>query len=274
MNRSIFSLILLCLFGINAQSQCAADFTLLPSQLEGIKPTIIKTYGSDELWEYINGGADLYLEYGFTEVLAQELDWQGSTYRVDAYVMNSPLAAFGIFSILGSDCSQTLTNKSHSCISKYQVQLLVGNTYLSVVPLSNKEGDIDKAIEIANALSNRDNHSDFATPLMLEFKKISPTEVKYIKGQLGLQNGFPKLEKALSALTGYELWVVPITINNSSINILLCCFNSEKDKKTAIERLQSNHQVTFWGETSTKLLFSFEKESDIPSQTVKDLLTK
>lgn len=274
MNTTLYTLILLCLLGINAHSQSAADFTLLPSQLDGIKPTSIKTYAIDELWEYINGGADLYLEYGFVEVLAQEIEWQESIFRIDAYVMNSPLAAFGIFSILRSECSQTLTNKPHSCISKYQVQLQVGNTYLSVVPLSNRKGDIDKAIEIAIAITNGFTHSYFSTPLLQELKKITLRDIKFIQGQLGLQNGFPTLEKAFSALSGYELWVVPIKTNDTLGNLLLCNFSSEKDKTSAIDRLKTDNRVAFFGETSTRVLFSFEMGIDIQKQTVNDLLTK
>jgi hypothetical protein len=121
---------------------------------------------------------------------------------------------------------------------------------------------------------NRVAHSDFTSPLLLELKKISAKDIKYIQGQLGLQNGFPALEKAFSSLSGYELWVVPIKANDTLGNLLLCTFSSEKDKTTAIDRLKTDNRVAIFGETSTRVLFSFDMGIDIQNQTVNDLLTK
>jgi len=63
----------------------------------------IETYGGDDLFYYINGGADLYLEYGFEEVsTAKYLNYTGNNIHIDVYQMTDDAAAYGIFSINSS----------------------------------------------------------------------------------------------------------------------------------------------------------------------------
>jgi len=79
----------------------------------------VKLYKGRELYQFINGGADLYLEYGFQEAATRAFGTgdQASVF-VTLYRMADPEAAFGIFSVtrrpdhqplaLGSGCSQWL----------------------------------------------------------------------------------------------------------------------------------------------------------------------
>lgn len=58
----------------------------------------VRLYRPDNLWEYINGGAEQYLAYGFEEVTAaQYRNGAGATARVDVYRMTERTAAFGIY---------------------------------------------------------------------------------------------------------------------------------------------------------------------------------
>jgi hypothetical protein len=55
-------------------------------------------YGPDDLWEYIDGGADQYVSYGFQEVVAAKYsNAAGATAAVDIYRMDEPVGAFGIY---------------------------------------------------------------------------------------------------------------------------------------------------------------------------------
>jgi hypothetical protein len=56
-------------------------------------------YAGEELYDYIDGGAPQFFEYGFREIASQELLYHEHTYILDVYRMADPLAAFGIFSV-------------------------------------------------------------------------------------------------------------------------------------------------------------------------------
>lgn len=61
----------------------------------------IEHYTPDNLYEYINGEAELYNDYGFTEMITAyytQSDGGDAAIAVDIYDMGTPLSAFGIYS--------------------------------------------------------------------------------------------------------------------------------------------------------------------------------
>jgi len=54
-------------------------------------------YNPDNLWEYINGAADQFIDYGFLTVGVGEFETKGVQFSVDIYNMENPLNAFGVF---------------------------------------------------------------------------------------------------------------------------------------------------------------------------------
>lgn len=76
--------------------------TLLPDETESVgwkSVTDPEFFGQDNLWEYINGQAEMYLDYGFRLVVTTEyrsMDGSGSMI-IEIYQMESPKHAFGIY---------------------------------------------------------------------------------------------------------------------------------------------------------------------------------
>ena len=67
----------------------------------------VLSYAADDLWEYINGSAERFLEYDFEMVLAQHyLNTAGEEIKVEIYAHGSPLEAFGIYSRFRSPDSE------------------------------------------------------------------------------------------------------------------------------------------------------------------------
>ncbi|MDZ7767485.1 MAG: DUF6599 family protein [Melioribacteraceae bacterium] len=95
-------------------------------------------YVGEELWGLINGGADLYLEYGLDRTLLQEVVHNGKNYRIEVYGMTNIDAAFGIYSINKFNCGITDTLTKYICITPHQLQSAVGRFYISI---SNQSGD-------------------------------------------------------------------------------------------------------------------------------------
>ncbi len=255
MIKNITASILAILFQLNSFSQNIDSFQVQPSDLDGVKTTTVKFYGSDQLWEYINGGADIYLEYGFNRVLAQEIEWQGSIFRIDAYQMENPQGSFGIFSILKTQCLETISNLNESCLSQYQVQMVIGNIYLSVVPLSGIKGEIELAKVIAKALYSKNikqAQPNISIPEALIKLNASILNTKLILGQLGMQNGAPEFEKAFSGLTNYQLWISDVQFEGKKIRAAYCKFQSKLCKEKALKGLSNQYLVTQQSETDTE----------------------
>src|SRR4030042_1401127 len=76
----------------------AADFKF-PSITGWKQVGDIQTFDPKTLYEYINGGADLYLAYDFEELkVAEYQNDQKAAVTVDVYCHRSPTHAFGIYS--------------------------------------------------------------------------------------------------------------------------------------------------------------------------------
>jgi hypothetical protein len=59
-----------------------------------------RTYRPDDLYEYIDGNADLFLSYGFVQVTVGDYaptDGSEGWITVDVYDMGAPLHAFGVY---------------------------------------------------------------------------------------------------------------------------------------------------------------------------------
>ena len=103
----IFSIILWCLTnglsrgeGYNAASLNPTD--LLPGKKELMEWSSVsppEVYLEEGLFDYMDGGAELYLEFNFKRVAIQEYtNKQGSSFMIEVYQMDSPNNAYGIYS--------------------------------------------------------------------------------------------------------------------------------------------------------------------------------
>jgi hypothetical protein len=54
-------------------------------------------FDRENLWEYINGAADLFLSYGFRELIVRDLEQEDRFVSVSVYDMGRPLDAFGVY---------------------------------------------------------------------------------------------------------------------------------------------------------------------------------
>lgn len=85
-----FSLVLF--MALPAMADKASDY--FPDESTGK----IEVFKGKKLFDYMNGGAELYLAYGFVEIAVWNYQTAGNKATVEIYEMGSPADAFGIFS--------------------------------------------------------------------------------------------------------------------------------------------------------------------------------
>jgi hypothetical protein len=64
------------------------------------RSTDVSTYSPDSLWQYIDGGADQYLDYGFREVKTAEYRLGNEDIVVDVFEFSDATNAYGLYSVL------------------------------------------------------------------------------------------------------------------------------------------------------------------------------
>ncbi len=133
MKTGVFLIIVLTL-GALIMDEAKADLTaLLPVNIDGWKVSAKdQIYNRDNLYDYINGGAELYLSFGFKNVISRTYSKSGQpNIIVDIFDMVTSRDAFGVFSI-----SRETVDKTFGQGSQYTEGLLLfwkNNYYVSIL---------------------------------------------------------------------------------------------------------------------------------------------
>ena len=149
----------------------------------------VLTYDADNLWEYINGAAELFLEYDVQTCRTADLRSGDLLVTVDLYDMGTPLNAFGIFNREHPAAGSPLPGAAEAVISPpYQALMLKGATYVKVNAV---EGELTSASgrQLLEALARTlPGETDFPSELDLlpQNGRVAGSEGYQREGFLGL----------------------------------------------------------------------------------------
>ena len=185
-----------------------------------------RVFTGTALYGFMNGGADLYYEYGFKELVSREITYKGEEFTVDIFTMDTELNAFGIYSILAYKCLRADSLGQFDCLTKYQLQAVDGNAYVSIVFQSGSSA-ARKAADELYQMFVADGTTGIRVPnqLMYMVKSYSGT-VKYLRGKLAVNNVQSSLLELLDGIENYEIWHVE---NADQNNLILFLLESSKD---------------------------------------------
>ena len=152
-----------------------------------------KTYRGDELFLMINGGADIYHEYGFRQVQSAEyVDENGNSINLEIYEMESPAAAYGIYTFKTSDSGKRLSIGQEALLQDYYLNFWKGNLLVTVVGMNAKDETVKGVVALAKAvdarIANTGEKPELADLLLRE--PLGFSHPKYIRGALGVMNSY------------------------------------------------------------------------------------
>lgn len=89
-NKLFITILILYLLVSTSPAQINNDFPkLVESDFPGSRITREQIFDGGGLWGYINGGADLFLEYGFDKLFLQEIEIDTYRFKIEFYKMNT-----------------------------------------------------------------------------------------------------------------------------------------------------------------------------------------
>jgi len=227
--------ILLTLYCFSAFAQIPVDFPILTGD-KHVKGSLKseRTYTRESLFGYMNGGAELYLEYGFERLVVSEIDIDDTGYKVEVYKMNDPEAAYGIYSVSVFRCDTSGHLDDYACQTTYQLQVCKGQYYISIINNSGKTGAADQSINLARKLlplipGNSFEINDFMPDTLFE-EDILRTIL--IKGELGLFNGAFDWNDILQDVDNYT----GLVLESSDKSMLVLRFNDDMARLKFFEK--------------------------------------
>lgn len=223
-----------------------------PSEIPGGEITRKDYYDRKTLWGYIDGGADIYLEYGFEKLVVEEIRWQKQSFRVEVFRMNTPKNAFGIFSVSKSSCPVKDSLTEFSCITPYQTVLFKDLYYVSIINESGSDEAISLSSKLAKMLLIKMPSSEFSLPRLLSLPAFSryQKEAKYFIGKLGLQNCLPEMADQFEMFRDYTIDFLPVESEAGYFNLFIIKLSGDKDvdKFCSLNGLNPEGKKSIWTE--------------------------
>ncbi len=173
-------------------------------------------YKGDDLFLYINGGADIYQEYGFKEVYSVEYEKEGTgRISVEIYNMDDPVSAFGIFSFKTEGKWKESRNGNLYCPEDYYQNILAGN-YLIIITSIDVNEETKKGVRIFRKIFEEKISGNSPIPRIINlFNQEKFKKRIYFEGDLGLMNIYNLISTELGITNGAA------GINDNNISLIL-----------------------------------------------------
>jgi hypothetical protein len=176
----------------------------------------------EDLFLYINGGAEIYHEYGFKQVVVQ--DYKNANERslsVEIYEMINPAAAYGIYSFKKSQEGVSLDITTEGRLEGYYLNFWKGHYLVTITGFDEENETVEGIKTTANTIANNiPEAEDIQKPQLVNIlpqKDLIPGSEKYFKGSLGLFNSYPFSQQNIFSIKegargaykeGYDIYII------------------------------------------------------------------
>jgi hypothetical protein len=103
-----------------------------------------KIYTPDNLWDLIDGAADVFLSYDFQDLHIGEYTSQGQTIRVEIYRQSSPVNAFGIYAAERMPDYNFINLGAQGYSSGGAVNFYTGDFYVKIMTSGSENVSLEK----------------------------------------------------------------------------------------------------------------------------------
>jgi hypothetical protein len=153
----------------------------------------LRELAGKDLFELIDGGAEIYHEFGFERVAAARYDGADSaSVQVEIYRMQSAEAAFGVFSMMVSSAGRAVAIGDGARLYDEYLLLWQGRYFVSVTALALK-GAREQVLtsfgtSIAHRIANQTAGGAKPPALLAALPAAGLSEPRYFRGPVALSN--------------------------------------------------------------------------------------
>lgn len=149
--------------------------------------SVSRIYSGAELFGYINGGSEIFLELGFEELSVQEYRKGDAGFVVEAYEMTDAIAAEAIYLFKGGEDRITSVLPARHSVGRFQLQFQRDRFYVMVNSVSGDEGVVPDLLAFGRAMVSRlPEAPDHGLRSLLPPGWL-PGSFRLLRGPLGLQ---------------------------------------------------------------------------------------
>lgn len=178
---------------------------LPPGEIDGWKRNYSpEEYVGEDLYLYINGGAEIYHEFGFQRILVQDYkNMHEKSISLEVYEMTDPESAFGIYTFKRGDSGECLSLGSGSSLEDYYLNFWKGRFLVTITGFDSDDETIMGLKIIAQSVNDLIPDSGKLPDLvnLLPGFGLHKERIKYFKGHLALFNNYPFFQEDVFSLS-------------------------------------------------------------------------
>ncbi len=151
-------------------------------------------FEGEDLYTYIDGGAEIYQEYGFRRVAVQDYrNSRGKSVSLEIFEMESPAAAYGMFTFKRSGKGRSLELGGGGEIEAYYLNFWKGRFLVTLTGFDEAAETLEGLAAVGRVVDTKlpDGGETPGLVAALPAEGLRPGSVKYLRGLLGLANIYP-----------------------------------------------------------------------------------
>lgn len=177
-------------------------------------------YKGEDLFVYIDGGAEIYHEYGFRQVVVQDyLNKNGKSISLEIFEMLSPESAYGMYTFKTNAQGRALAIGEEALLEGYYMNFWKGSFLVTLTGFDEDEETVKGLLDIARAVDAKikDRGKKPRLVSIVPKRDLLALSMKYFKGNLGLYNTYPFFTANVFAFsegikadytTGYSFYII------------------------------------------------------------------
>jgi hypothetical protein len=151
-------------------------------------------YEGEDLYTYIDGGAEIYQEYGFRRIIVQDYkNAEGKSVSLEIFEMTAAASAYGMFTFKRSGNGRTVPLGSGAELEAYYLNFWKGRFLVTLTGFDESPETIEGLVTVGGVVDSNICETAAVPGLVraLPERGLRPESVKYLKGLLGLNNVYP-----------------------------------------------------------------------------------
>jgi Family of unknown function (DUF6599) len=161
-------------------------------------------FEGEDLFIYIDGGAEIYLEYGFNRVVIQDYkNDDGRRLSLEIFEMRSSESAYGMWTFKKGPRGEKIGLGDEGQLDDYYLNFCKGRYLVTVTGLIPEEPTRDGVIAIGHEVDTRIPETGVVRPGLIGLLPrdgLLQSSIRYFRGPLGILNSLPLLVKAAAGI--------------------------------------------------------------------------
>ena len=229
----------------NPRSEKTELRNLLPSIEKGWKAEDPRIFTRGTLFDYMNGGAELYLSYNLERLLVQEYSSGENSILVEICEMESSEDAFGLFSL--NQQEETLSIDQGASYGFGVLALWKDRYVAKITDLEGRDVNKDLIVSLGNRIAEKIKNKGKEPELLKRIpqENLLDQSVRYFHQEIILNNlYFLSKEDILNLSDKTDAILASYEFDNEDLRLLLIQYADTMESRRAFESFNQNHLKT------------------------------